>query len=186
MYDTSELRKGLRIEINDTPFIIIDTQFVKPGKGQAFTRLKIKNLLTGASLERTYKIGEKLAASDVVEKNMQFLYANKQEYLFMDKETYAQFSLDKEQIGEDWRWLTDGLEVKLMLHKEQPVGLEIPNFSTQKITSCEAGIKGDRISKAMKEVTVETGAKIQAPIFVEEGDKIKIDTRTQQYVERVQ
>lgn len=186
MYDASELRKGLRIEIDNSPYVILDTQFVKPGKGQAFTRLKLKNLLNNSSLEKTCKIGEKLAASDVVEKTMQFIYAEREEFFFMDKETYMQFSLNKEQINDNWKWLTDGVEVKLMLHKDKPISLELPNFSIQEIIHCEAGIKGDRVSKAMKEVTLETGAKIQAPIFVETGNKIKIDTRIEQYVERVQ
>lgn len=185
MYDANELKKGLRVELDNNPYIITDTQFVKPGKGQAFTRLKLKNLLTGSALDRTCKIGEKLAASDVVEKAMQFLYLDKEEYVFMDNETYVQFSLNKEQIEENWKWLTGSLQVKLMLYKDQPVAIEVPNFSIQKITHCEAGIKGDRVSKAMKEVTVETGTNIQAPIFVNEGDKIKIDTRNGQYVERV-
>jgi elongation factor P len=185
MYDVSELKKGLRVELENTPYIIVDTQFVKPGKGQAFTRLKLKNLLSGAALDKTCKIGEKLAASDVVEKTMQFLYMDKDEYMFMDNETYIQVSLNKEQIAENWKWLTEGLQVKLMLHKDQPVAIEVPNFSIQKVLHCEAGIKGDRVSKAMKEVSVETGTNVQAPIFINEGDKIKIDTRTGAYVERV-
>ena len=182
----NELRKGLRVELDGAPYIIISTQFVKPGKGQAFTRLKIKNLLNGSLLDKTCKVSDKLLASDIVEKTAQFLYTNKDEYIFMDSENYAQVSLQKEQIDENWKWLTEGIEVKLVLHKEQAIGLELPNFSIQKITHCEAGMKGDRVSKSMKEVTLETGANIQAPIFVNKGDNVKVDTRSGEYVERIQ
>ena len=186
IYEANKLRKGLRIDLGGIPHIILDTQFVKPGKGQAFTRLKIKNLLNGTNLDKTCKIGEKLLAADVIEKDMQFLYIDQNDYLFMDTETYVQINITKEQIGENWKWLTAGSSAKIMIHNEQAVGIELPNFVILKIVSCEAGLKGDRVSKAMKEVKIETTASIQAPIFINEGDKIKIDTRTGEYVERIQ
>ena len=185
MYDSGELRKGLRIELENIPYIIVETQFVKPGKGQAFTRLKLKNLLNGAVIDRNCKIGEKIKPSDIAEKSMQFLYLDKGNYLFMDLEDFTQVTITKEQVGEDWKWLIENMELKVMIYNEQPVGIELPPFSEQKIISTEAGIKGDRVSKAMKPATVETGALIQVPIFINEGDKIKIDTRSGVYMERM-
>ena len=185
MYDSGELRKGLRVELENTPYIIVETQFVKPGKGQAFTRLKLKNLLNGAVIDRTCKIGEKIAESDIAEKSMQFLYLDKENYLFMDLADFTQIAISKKQIGEDWKWLIENMELKVMIYNDQPVGIELPPFVIQKIISAEAGIKGDRVSKAMKPATIETGAVIQVPIFINEGDKIKIDTRSGVYVERV-
>ena len=180
----SELRKGLRVELNDVPHLILETQFVKPGKGQAFTRLKLKNLITGSIIDKTCKIGEKLPASNIAEKNMQYLYQEKEDYIFMDMENYDQIAISKEQIGSNSQWLAEGMEVKVLLHKENTIGVELPPFCYQEITYAEPGIKGDRVSKATKRVTLASGAELQVPLFINTGDKVKIDTRNGEYVER--
>lgn len=184
MYNAGDLKKGLRVEIDNTPFVIIDTQFVKPGKGQAFTRLKLKNLLSGAVIDKTCKIGEKMTPSEIEERLMLFLYIDGEQYFFMDKENFEQISIAKEKIGENWKWLIENLEVKILVHKNQAVGIELPNFAYQKVTYSEPGIKGDRVSNSTKEAKIESGALIQVPLFINEGDKIKIDTRSGVYVER--
>ena len=185
MYDTSDFRKGLRVEIDGQPFIIVESQFVKPGKGQAFTRVKLKNLLQGSVVERTFKSGEKVAPADISEKSMQFLYASDGIYYFMDSGTYDQYELNKESLGDTWKWIREQMQVDVLLYKGAPVSVTAPNFTVLKIVYCEPGVKGDSATNTTKPATLETGATVNVPLFVNQNEKIKIDTRTGEYVERV-
>ncbi len=185
MYDTNDFRKGLRVEIDGNPFIIVENQFVKPGKGQAFCRVKLKNLLQGNVIDRTYKSGEKVAPADIVEKSMQFLYVDGETYHFMDNSDYEQYELNKEQLSDNWKWVQEGMVVDVMIYKGAAVSISVPNFTSLEITYCEPGMKGDTATSATKPATVETGATINVPLFVNQNEKIKIDTRTGEYVERV-
>lgn len=185
MYGTNEFRKGLRIEIDDHPYIMVECQFVKPGKGQAFTRVKIKSLLTGNVIDRTYRSGDKVKKADISEKSMQLLYTSDNVYHFMDNETFDQVEMQKEQIADNWKWLQEGMVVDMLIYKGVPVSITVPNFTVLEITYCEPGIKGDTATSATKIATLSTGAEVQVPLFINQNEKIKIDTRTSEYVERV-
>lgn len=184
MYETSDIRKNLKVLIDGTPCVVVWHQFVKPGKGQAFTRTKLKNMLTGNTIERTFKSGEKLTPADLEERTMQYLYADGDSRVFMDTSTYDQLSLSNEQLGETAGYLLDGTEVSVLLFDGKPIGVTPPNFVVLEVTETEPGFKGDTSSNTTKPATVETGITVNVPLFVEEGDKLKIDTRTGDYVER--
>ena len=183
--DTSDIRKGLKFMVDGQPFVVIDFQFVKPGKGQAFTRCKIKNMATGAVLERTYKSGEKLEPADVEERSLQYIYPDGSDFVFMDAVTGEQITVNGEKVGDDSRWLSDGLNVSVTLFKGQPIGLTLPSHVVLQIVNSEPGIKGDTASGATKPATLSTGASINVPLFIQEGEWVKIDTRDGTYLERV-
>jgi elongation factor P len=183
--DTSDIRKGLKMMVDNQPYVVVDFQFVKPGKGQAFTRLKIRNMATGAVLERTYKSGEKLEPADVEERQLQYIYPEGTDFVFMDATTGEQLNVPGEKIGDDSRWLSDGMNVDVTIFKGQPIGVSMPSHVTLQIVSSEPGIKGDTASGASKPATVSTGASVNVPLFVQEGEWIKIDTRDGSYIERV-
>ncbi|MBN2799431.1 MAG: elongation factor P [Deltaproteobacteria bacterium] len=185
MYQASDIRKGLKIELDGQPYSITYFQFVKPGKGQAFTRTKCKNLITGAVLERTFKIVESLTPADVEDHTMQFLYAEGETYAFMHMETYEQISIPKDVLGDAVNFLVDQMEVTVTTFNSRPVSIELPNFVVLEVTYCEPGAKGNTAQGGNKPATVSTGATINVPLFVEQGTLIKIDTRTGEYVERV-
>lgn len=185
MFQASEIRKGLKIELDGQPYTITYFQFVKPGKGQAFTRTKCKNLITGAVLERTFKIVESLTPADVEEHNMQFLYANGDEYTFMNQESFEQVLIPKDVLGDAVDFLVDQMEVSVVTFKGRPVSIELPNFVVLEVTYCEPGAKGNTAQGATKTATVSTGASVQVPLFIEQNTFIKIDTRNGEYVERV-
>ncbi|MBI4082987.1 MAG: elongation factor P [Candidatus Lambdaproteobacteria bacterium] len=185
MYDTSQIRKGLKIEIDGEPYNVVDFQFVKPGKGNAFTRTKIKNLMTGAVLEKTYRTGEKLQEAELDERQMQYLYHDDGGYHFMDQHSYEQMAIQPEVIGDDKDFLLENLVVPVLLFKGRPVSLTLPNFVNLEVVETEPGLRGDTVSGARKAAKMSTGAVIQVPLFIERGDKLRIDTRTRDYVERV-
>ena len=185
MYETSDIRKNLKIQIDGDPYMVVDFQFVKPGKGNAFTRTKIKNLITGAVLERTYKSGEKLTPAVLEERTMQFLYQDESGFNFMDTGSYEQISIPVDVVDTDANYLLENLEVGILLFKDRPVSLSLPNFVELEVTDTEPGVKGDTVSGAKKPATLETGAVIQVPLFIERGEKLRIDTRTGEYSERV-
>jgi elongation factor P len=185
MYDTSDIRKGLKVLIDGNPYTIIEFQFVKPGKGAAFTRTRFKNLLSGAVIERNIRSGEKLEAANVEEKSMQFLYREGEEFVFMDNSSYEQTHVGGETIGDDWKFLKDNLECSVLFFNERPVGVTLPTFVAVKITKCEPGVRGDTSGNVTKPATIETGAEVQVPLFIKEGESIRIDTRIGAYVERV-
>jgi len=184
MYETSDFRKGLRIEIDGHPYIMVENQFVKPGKGQAFNRVKIKSLLNGNVIDRTYKSGEKVDKADVSDITMQFLYEADGSFHFMNNKNYEQVELNKEQMDDAWKWITEEMMVDILFYKGTPMSVTVPNFTILEITYCEPGIKGDTATSAVKPATLSTGAIVNVPLFVHQNEKIKIDTRTGAYVER--
>lgn len=183
--DTSDIRKGLKFMVDGQPFSVVDFQFVKPGKGQAFTRVKIRNLINQNVLERTYKSGEKLEPADVEDKQMQFIYPDGEDFVFMDEGTGEQITIAGEKVGDDARWLSDGMNVDVTLWNGQPIAIGIPNSVVLQIVTSEPGVKGDTASGATKPATLSTGAVINVPLFVNEGEWIKVDTREGSYIERV-
>ncbi len=185
MYDTSDFRNGLKIEIDGAPFEIIEFLHVKPGKGGAFVRTKLKNLQTGAVLNKTFRSGEKVAKPDLVERHMQYLYAQGDELVFMDLETYEQFTIPFDNIADKAKFLKENMEVDVLYHNNRPISVELPTFVELEVTETEPGFKGDTATGGTKPAVLETGAKINVPLFINVGDKLKIDTRTGQYVERV-
>lgn len=185
MYDTSQIRKGLKIELDGDPYTVVEFQFVKPGKGNAFTRVKIKNLVTGAVLERTYRSGEKLHEAELEEHTMQFLYQDEGGFHFMNTQNYEQSSIPAETLGDDARFLLENLEVGVLFSKGKAVSMTLPNFVELEVAETEPGMKGDTVTGGRKPATMNTGAVINVPLFIERGEKLKIDTRTGEYVERV-
>ncbi|MEM7249235.1 MAG: elongation factor P [Acidobacteriota bacterium] len=185
MIDTSKFRKGLKVEIDGQPFIMTESQFVKPGKGQAFNRCKFKNLISGATLERTYKSGESIAKADIVDEEMQFLYQSGDDYVFMNNRTYEQLELPSDQLGDAKNYLTENLEVQIQIWNGKPISVEPPNFVELEITQCDPGVRGDTVSGATKPATMSTGHVVHVPLFIEQGEWLRIDTRTGEYVDRV-
>jgi len=184
-YDTSDIRKNLKIVIDGNPFAVVDHQFVKPGKGQAFTRTKLKNMITGAVLERTFKSGEKLEKADISERQMQYLYPDADAWVFMDTTTYEQLILRAEVMEDTPSYLQDGMMVDVLFFGSSPIGVTPPTFVELEVVETEPGFKGDTTSNVQKAATLSTGKVVQVPLFVEQGELLKIDTRTGTYVERV-
>ena len=182
--DTSDIKKGLKIMLDGQPYVVTDFQFVKPGKGQAFTRTKMKNLLTGSTLERNIRSGEKLEAADVEDRTLQYIYPEGDMYNFMNVATGEQISVARETIGEDADLLTDGIEIQVTLYKGNPVGVVLPPHVIVQIVETEPGVKGDTATNVTKPAKVSTGATIQVPLFINEGEWIRVDTRTRSYLER--
>lgn len=185
MYSTPDFRKGLKIEINGEPFIMVEFQHVKPGKGGAFVRTTLKSLITGNVIDRTFRSGEKVDKPDLEEKEMQFLYESDGEFHFMDVETYEQLFLTAEQLGDARNYLQENVSVTVLLHNGKSIGVEVPIFVELEVTFTEPGIKGDTAAGATKPATLSTGMTVLVPLFVNEGDVLKIDTRTGKYIERV-
>ena len=186
MYDTSEIRKGLKVLIDGNPYTIIEFQFVKPGKGAAFTRTRFKNLLSGAVIERNIRSGEKLEPANVEDKTMQFLYKESDDFVFMDPKSYEQVTIPGETIGDDHDLMKDNIEVQVLFFNERAVGVTLPNFVLLRVTGTEGGVAGNTAAgNVTKPATLETGAVVAVPLFINEGDLLKIDTRERAYVERV-
>ncbi len=185
MYSTPDFRKGLKIEMNGEPFIMVEFQHVKPGKGGAFVRTTLKSLITGNVIDRTFRSGEKVDKPDLEEKEMQFLYESDGEFHFMDVETYEQLFLTAGQLGDARNYLQENVSVTVLLHNGKSIGVEVPIFVELEVTFTEPGVKGDTAAGATKPATLSTGMTVQAPLFVNEGDILKIDTRTGKYIERV-
>ena len=184
MYSTPDFRRGLKIEINDEPFTIVSFQHVKPGKGGAFVRTKLKNLLNGNVVDRTFRSGEKVGKPDIEEKEMQYLYTDG-DFHFMDNDTYEQTALVADLVGDAKDFLQENSSVTVLFYKGRVVNLELPTFVILEVTEAEPGLKGDTASSVTKPVTVETGARTNVPLFINPGDRLKIDTRTGEYMERV-
>jgi elongation factor P len=184
---TNEMRGGMKVEVDGQPYTIVSNEFVKPGKGQAFNRIKIKHLLTGRVIERVLKSGEKLDLADVSEVSMRMLYKEPGgAVVFMDDTTYEQVSISSENIGDTASWLKEDLLYSVVFYKQLPVSVTAPTFLEFTVVDTAPGARGDTVSgRVLKPAILETGAKIQVPIFVEQGEKIKVDTRTSEYVSRV-
>ena len=185
MYQTSDIRNGLKVEIDGQPFVVTYFQFVKPGKGQAFTRTKLKNLLNGNVLERTFKTGETLAPADITESAHQYMYNDGEAFHFMNLETFDQIEMTPEAVADAKNFLIEEMQVDVMFYKGVPVSVGLPNFVELEITYCEPGVKGNTAQGATKPATLSTGHTVNVPLFIEQGEVLKIDTRTGDYVERV-
>ena len=184
MYSTTDFRKGLKIEIDGTPFEIIEFQHFKPGKGGAMVRTKLRNILNGRVLDNTFRSGEKVERPNLESRDMQFLYHEGEQLVFMDMTTYDQMHMDAEATDGKANYLKDGQECRVLLYNEKPLDLEIPASLVLEVTETEPGAKGDTVSNVTKPATLETGVVIQVPIFVNIGDRVKVDTRTNGYLGR--
>ena len=184
-YKTSDFKKGLRVQINGEPYIMTSMEFKKPGKGNALYICKLKILLRGTTLDRTYKGGDTLDEADIQESTVQYLYRQGDSFVFMDSTTFEQYELTSEQVGDNWKYLKDTMECSVTFFEGKPIIMDPPNHVELKVTYCEPGAKGDTSTNVRKPVTVETGGEFLTPIFISEGDVIRIDTRTGEYVERV-
>lgn len=182
--NTSDFRKRLRVLLDGQPCMIIENEFVKPGKGQAFNRVKLKNLLTGRVLERTFKSGESVEEADILHTTMQFLYTDGQNYTFMDTKTYEQAEIPRESMDGAEKWLLENTECEISFWGERPISVTPPIFMDLLITYTEPAVKGDTANNVTKKAKVETGAEIDIPLFLGEGMKVRVDTRTGEYVER--
>jgi len=184
-YNTNEFRSGLKLLIDGDPCTIIENEFVKPGKGQAFNRVKIRNLKTGRVVDRTYKSGESVEAADVVEYEMQYLYNDGDLWHFMDPQSYEQYAAGKEAVSDAINWLKEEDICSVTLWNNEPLLVEPPNFAELKIVETDPGLKGDTAQGGIKPARLETGATVRVPLFIEEGEIIKVNTRTGEYVSRV-
>lgn len=184
MYTTTDFRNGLKIEFEGDPFLIVYFQHVKPGKGGAFVRTKLKNLKTGAVLEHTFRSGDKVNKPDLEERGMQFLYREGNAFHFMDTGSYEQIYLDPDHMGDAANYMIENLAVKILFFRGEPIGIDLPIFITLAITETEPGVRGDTVSGATKPAKLESGVSVQVPLFLNEGDRVKVDTRTGTYIER--
>jgi len=184
-YSTSEFRSGLKILIDKDPCIIVENEFVKPGKGQAFNRARIKNLKTGKVVDKTFKSGESVEAADVMDTGMQFLYADGEFWHFMVPDTFEQYAADAHAVGDAKDWLSDGDMCQITLWNNSPLIVEPPNFVELEIVETDPGVKGDTASGGVKPAKLSTGAVVRVPLFVDQGEVIKVDTRSKEYVSRV-
>ncbi|MCA9197281.1 MAG: elongation factor P [Pirellulaceae bacterium] len=184
-YNTSDFRKGLKVQIDGDPYLMIECNFVKPGKGNALYKCRLRHLLRNTVLDRTYKGGDTLEAADIVEIEAQFLYRQGETFVFMDNESYEQYELSGDQVDDGWKYLKEGMACSMMLFNGNPIAMSPPNHVVLKVEYCEPGAKGNTATNVTKPVKVETGAEFQCPAFINQGELIKIDTRTGEYVERV-
>ena len=183
-YSTSEFKSGLRIIIDGDPCIIVDNEFVKPGKGQAFNRVRIRNLKTGKTVDKTFKSGESVEAADVMDTDMQYLYTDGEFWHFMVQDTFEQYAADAKAVGDAKDWISDGDICGITLWNNSPLIVSAPNFVELEITETDPGVKGDTATGGTKPAIVETGAQVMVPLFLSIGEKIKIDTRTDSYLGR--
>ncbi|OLN28052.1 Translation elongation factor P [Desulfovibrio sp. DV] len=184
MLSTTDFRRGLKIEMDGVPYEIVEFLHVKPGKGGAFIRTKLKNMINGRVVENTFRSGEKMVKPDLESKDMQYLYREAEEFVFMDMESYEQMHASVAQIGEKGGYLKDGMELKMLLYKGQPLDIDLPASVVLEVTETEPGVKGDTVSGASKQAVLESGITVNVPLFVNIGDKIKVDTRSGDYIGR--
>lgn len=185
MYSTTDFRKGLKVEIGGEPFVIVDFQHVKPGKGGAFVRTRLKSLVSGNVIDQTFRSGDRVDKPDLEEREMQFLYETGGEFHFMETQTFEQLFLTADQLGGSKDFLKENIVIKALFHNKRPIGIEVPMFVELKIVKSEPGIRGDTATGVTKPATLESGAVIQVPLFVEEGDVVRVDTRIREYITRV-
>ncbi len=183
-YSTSDFRSGLKVMLEGDPCSIVENEFVKPGKGQAFSRVKLRNLKTGRVWERTFKSGESLEAADVMERDMEYLYSDGEFWHFMEPDTYEQYQADKNAVGENYQWLKEQDRCEVTLYNDSPLSITPANFVELEITQTDPGLKGDTASGGSKPATLSTGAVVKVPLFLSEGEIIRIDTRSGEYVGR--
>ncbi len=184
MFSTTDFRRGLKIEIDNTPYEIMDFLHVKPGKGGAFVRTKLRNILTGGAIDQTFRSGEKVGKPDMETRDMQYLYHDGSGYVFMDMSTYEQTIIQEENMGDKGGFLKDGQTIKALFYNGQPLDIELPVAVFLRVEKTEPGMKGDTVSGASKPATLETGVVVSVPLFINEGDIIKVDTRSRDYLGR--
>jgi elongation factor P len=184
-YDSSDIRKGLKVMMDGAPWTVVEFQFVKPGKGAAFTRTKFKNLLTGSVIEKNIRSGERMESADVEVKTMQFLYKDGDSYVFMDTTSYDQVQISGELVGEQALFMPEQINVDVLFFQGRAVGITLPNFIEQKVVETEPGFKGDTATNVTKPARIACGATVQVPLFINVGDTVKVDTRSGEYLERV-
>lgn len=184
MISTNDLRTGVTIEVDGEVWMVLEFLHVKPGKGSAFVRTKLRNVRTGSVMERTFRAGEKLPRAHLDRREMQYLYGTGEEYVFMDMDSYEQVPIRKEQVGEGARFLKEDMTVTVLFYQGDLIGIELPNSVELKVVQTEPGIRGDTAAGGTKPAKLETGVVVQVPLFVEEGDVIRVDTRTGEYIER--
>lgn len=185
MISTNDFRTGLTIELEGQVYSVVDFQHVKPGKGAAFVRTKLKNMQTGAVTEKTFRAGEKVSKAHIERKTMQYLYNTGQDFIFMDTGSYEQLTLDREQLGDSALYLKENMEADFMMYEELIMGVEVPNFVELTVTETDPGFKGDTASGGSKPAALETGLTIQVPFFINVGDVVRVNTKTGEYMERV-
>jgi elongation factor P len=183
-YNTSEFKKGLKIQIEGDPYIMVECNFVKPGKGNALYKCKMRNLIRNTMLERTYKGGDSLEAADVTEIDAQYLYRQMDNFVFMDNISYEQYELTKDQCDDAWKYIKEGMVCRMVLFNNNPISVTPPNHVILKIEYCEPAVRGNTATNLTKPCKLETGADMICPAFVDIGDMIKVDTRTGEYLER--
>jgi elongation factor P len=183
--DTSQFRNGVKIILDGNPFVITYFQHVKPGKGGAFVRTKVKNLLNGKAFEKTFRSGEKVDEADVEQRSMQYLYLDGENLVFMDQETYDQLPFGASVVGDSRNYLKENTEVDVLFWNGNPINIELPAFVELAVAQTDPGMKGDTASGATKPATLETGAVVNVPLFIKEGETLRVDTRSGEYVERV-
>jgi elongation factor P len=182
---TNDLKNGMTLELDDVLFQVVEFQHVKPGKGGAFVRTKLRNVKTGAVIERTFNAGVKIGLAIVERKQMQYLYSDGTDFVFMDPDTYDQIHVPTDVMGEASKYLVEGSDAQVSMHEGEPIAVELAASVVLTITETAPGAKGDTKTGASKPATVQTGAVVNVPLFVEEGEKIKVDTRSGEYIERV-
>lgn len=184
MISVNDFKTGTTIEMEGQAFQVVDFQHVKPGKGAAFVRAKLRNVKTGSSIEKTFRAGEKVARAHLDKREMQFLYKDTEGYNFMDNESYDQISINQETLGDGSKWLLENMAIEVLLFQGNIIGIELPNFVELTVVETEPGVKGDTATGATKLAKLETGVSVHVPLFISEGDRLRIDTRTGQYMER--
>jgi elongation factor P len=185
MISTNDLRTGLTIDVDGEVYSVVEFQHVKPGKGAAFVRTKLKNMRTGRVVEQTFRAGEKVNRAHIERKEMQYLYREAESIVFMDNETYEQVSITEDQLGENINYLQENMNIFVLIYNGELMGIDLPHSVELKVATTEPGVRGDTASGATKSATLETGLVIQVPLFVDEGDIVKVDTKTGEYLERV-
>ncbi len=184
-FNTSEFRSGLKIIMDNDPCVIVDNEFVKPGKGQAFSRVRLRNLKTGKTIDKTFKSGENVEAADVMDTDMQYLYNDGEFWHFMVPDTFEQYAADAKAISDTTNWISDGDICQVTLWNNSPLVVAPPNFVELEIVETDPGVKGDTASGGGKPAKLKTGAVVRVPLFIDQGDIVKVDTRTREYVSRV-
>jgi elongation factor P len=184
MHETSDFKKGLKLLIDGVPYSVVDFQHVKPGKGNQFTRTKLRNMLTGSNLERTFKSGEKFEVPDVNTRDCDYLYKDDTGYTFMDKENYEQYIVGLAEVAEAANFLKENMAVTLLFFNGRVISVDVPNSVVLKVTQCDPGVRGNTVTGATKPATLETGFVVHVPLHISEGDMLKVDTRTGDYIER--
>ena len=184
-YSTNEFKNGLKVLLEGEPCSILENEFVKPGKGQAFNRVKLRNLMNGRVMEKTFKSGDSIEGADVMEIDLQYLYNDGENMVFMDQQTYDQIPIPPDVIGEQEQFMMEEMIVDVLFWKGNPVNVQLPNYIESKVVQSDPGVKGDTSSGANKPATLECGATVNVPLFIKEGDILRVDTRTGEYAERV-